>query len=168
MPSITVTTAGGTSARATFTINPTQPPGIVSVTPNSGTGLLQVFTLVYSDPQGAAEMNENWMLINTSNSAGSACFVYYHPQTNLMYLRNDAGSAWLTPALTPGGSGTLSNSQCTLNANGSSVVASGNNLTINVSLTFSPTFTGTRNVYMFASGLSGLNSGWVKEGSWIP
>jgi hypothetical protein len=114
------------------------------------------------------EINQAWLLVNSSTTGASGCYVYYHPQTNLLYLRNDAGSAWLTPALTPGGSGTLANSQCTLNASSSSVSTSGNNLTVNFSLTFTSTFTGTRNVYMYASGLSTLNSGWAKEGTWTP
>ena len=75
---------------------------------------------------------------------------------------------WITPALTPGVAGTASNSQCTLNAGSSSVTTAGNDLTLNVALSFSNTFVGSRNVYLYAAGLSGQNSGWVKAGTWTP
>jgi hypothetical protein len=64
--------------------------------------------------------------------------------------------------------GTASNSQCTLNAGSSSVAMAGNNLTLNVALTFSGTVAGAQNVYLYASGYSGLSSGWVKKGTWTP
>jgi hypothetical protein len=165
---VTVTDSAGTSTAATFTINPSQPPTLVSVSPNSGTGLTVTLTATYSDPQGAQDINQAWLLVNSSSSGAGACFVYYHPQSNQLYLRNDAGSAWLTPALTPGGAGTLANSQCTLSAASSSASLTGNNLILNVSLTFTGAFTGAKNVYMYASGLVGLNSGLVKEGTWTP
>jgi len=36
-----------------------------------------------------------------------------------------------------------------------------------VSITFASSVA-LRNVYLYASGLSGQNSGWVKEGTWTP
>jgi len=83
-------------------------------------------------------------------------------------LRNDAGARFLTPALTPGGSGTVSNSQCTVSASGTSVNQSGNSLTLNVALTFSNIFTSPVNVYLYSANSSGQNSGWVNAGSWTP
>jgi len=52
---------------------------------------------------------------------------------------------------------------------GSSVGTAGNNLTLNLALTFSGTFTGTKNVYLLSqeSNLI-IDSGWVKEGTWTP
>jgi hypothetical protein len=153
----------------TWTPNPSVgPPTITSVSPSSGSGLSQVFTAVYSDPNGAADLNEVLLMVNPYVSSSGSCFVYYFPQTNLLYLRNDAGTAWLTPALTPGGSGTVANSQCTLAASTSSANASGNNLTLAVALTFASTVAGPRNVYMNAFGLSGQTSGWVQTGTWTP
>jgi len=51
---------------------------------------------------------------------------------------------------------------------GSSVGTAGNNLTLNVALTFSGTFTGTKNVYLLSQENNLTNSGWVKEGTWTP
>ena len=117
------------------------PPAIVSLSPNSGTGTSVTFKAVYSDPNGASDLSELLLQINTSQSSANACYVYYQPQGNHLYLANNAG-AWMTPALTPGVAGTASNSQCTLNAGSSSVTISGNDLTLNVALTFSGTFVG--------------------------
>ena len=152
-----------------WTPNPSAgPPAIVSLSPNTGSGASVTFQAVYSDPNGAADLNTVLLQINSSESPVNACYVYYQPQTNLLYLSNNAGTAWLTPGLTPGGVSTTSNSQCTLNAASSSVATSGNDLTLNVALAFSRAFLGTQNVYLYAAGLSGRNSGWVKEGTWIP
>jgi trimeric autotransporter adhesin len=144
------------------------PPTIVSLSPGTGAGTSVTFQAVYADPNGAADLSTLLLQINTSQSSANACYVYYQPQANKLYLANNAGNAWLTPALTPGVAGTASNNQCTLNAGSSSVGTSGNNLTLMVALTFSGTFIGTQNVYMYAAGLSGMNSGWVKEGAWAP
>jgi hypothetical protein len=151
----------------TWTPNPiAAPPSIVSLSPNAGTGTSQTFKAVYSDPKGASDLNELLLQVNTRQSSANACYVYYQPQTNLLYLYN-AGT-WMTPGLTPGAAGTVSNSQCTLNGGASSVTMAGNNLTLSVALTFSNTFVGATNVYLYAGGLSGQNSGWVNEGTWTP
>ena len=152
----------------TWTPNPSAgPPAVVSLSPNSGSGTPATFTAIYSDPNGAADLTLAMLLVNTSLSGAGACEVDYYPQGNLLYLRNDAGTAWLA-ALTPGVAGTVSNSQCTLNAGSSSVSAAGNNLTLNVALSFSSTFVSSENTYLCASGLSGQNSGWVLKGTWTP
>ncbi|MGA7409643.1 MAG: hypothetical protein WBW33_04100, partial [Bryobacteraceae bacterium] len=144
------------------------PPAIVSLSPGSGTGASATFTSVYSDPNGASDLNQAMMLVNTSVSAVGACYVYYYPQGNQLYLRNDTATAWLVPALTPGVAGTVSNSQCTLDAGSSSVSTAGNNLTLNLALSFSTSFVNPKNVYLYAAGASGKNSGWVQKGSWTP
>lgn len=58
-----------------------------------------------------------------------------------------------------GGSGILQNSQCALNAAASSSSGSGNNLTLNVALSFKPVFAGLKIVYMLAYDNSGQNTG---------
>ena len=144
------------------------PPAIVSLTPDSGTGTLVTFQAVYSDPNGASDLNEILLQVNTIQSSANACYVYYQPKGNHLYLATDAGNVWMSPALTPGTAGTASNTQCELDAGSSSVSTSGNDLTLNVALTFNSTVIGSRNVYLYAAGLSGQNSGWVKEGTWTP
>ena len=92
------------------------PPAIVSLSPNAGAGTSVTFKAVYSDPNGAGDLNELQLQVNTIQTSANACFVYYQPQGNHLYLYNNTGTALLTPALTLGVAGTVSNSQCTLNA----------------------------------------------------
>jgi hypothetical protein len=144
------------------------PPAVVSLSPVSGMGNSVALTAVYSDASGMADMNQVLLLLNTGVGNASACEVFYNPQSNQLSLSNDAGTGWLASALTPGGNGTLSNSQCTVNAGSSSATVAGNNLTLGVSLNFSSTFVNPKNVYLYAAGLSGQNSGWVQKGMWTP
>ena len=151
------------------TWNPSNgPPAIVSLMPNSGSGTSVTFQAVYSDPNGAASLNEILLQVNSTQSSANACYVYYNPQANLLYLSSDAGSSWMTPGLTPGAAGTASNSQCTLNGASSSVATAGNNLTLNAALTFSGTFVGAKNVYLYAGALGSQNTGWINKGNWTP
>jgi hypothetical protein len=69
-------------------------------------------------------------------------------------------------ALTPGGAGAVSNSQCTLNAGASSVTRSGVNLSVTLALTFAGGFAGPRDLFANAMDFGGLWSGWKKLGSW--
>ncbi len=147
---------------------PAGPPAVVSLSPNAGLGTSVTFTAVYSDPNGAGDLSEVVFLMNSGFASANACYVKYQVQANLLYLSNNAGNAWVTPAVTPGGTGTASNGQCTLNAGTSTVATAGNNLTLNVALSFAGTFVSSRNVYLYAAGLSGQNSGWIKEGEWTP
>jgi hypothetical protein len=150
----------------TWTVpQPASPPAVVSVTPKTGSGVSQTFSYLISDPMGAADLAQVWMEISTGVSAtANSCYTRYDVAPNKLYLYNDAGTAWLGP-ITPGSSATLANSQCLLNAAGSVASASGNNVTVNVSLTFQPAFAGSKTIYVSANSAS-LNSGWQTEGTW--
>jgi YVTN family beta-propeller protein len=145
---------------------PVGSPAIVSVSPNSGSGTAQVFTAVYSDAQGAADLSTVRILLNTSVSAANGCYVMYSPALNALYLENNAGNG-TSAALTPGSSSSVSNSQCTLAGAGSSVAKSGNNMTVKYALSFTGTFTAKQNLYLLA-GDGTASSNWVQEGTWTP
>jgi uncharacterized repeat protein (TIGR01451 family) len=138
----------------------------VSVTPNSGSGAQQTFALQYADPLAATDLSTVWVWFtsnfNTATSANS-CLLYYARATNQLLLLNDAGTAY--SSATPGAAVTLSNSQCSINAAAASVTASGTGLTVNLPVTFTPAYAGTKSTYMFAAG-SGANSGWQSMGTW--
>jgi hypothetical protein len=99
-------------------------------------------------------------------TGASACYIYFSRAAGTLYLTNDAGTAWQSP-ITMGQNATLQNSQCIVNAAGSSQSGSGNNLTLNVAVTFQPAFkSSTRNIYgELYDGVS--DTGWVQLGSWI-
>jgi YVTN family beta-propeller protein len=143
----------------------TGPPTAVSLSPSLSLGPTQTFTAVYSDPNGTADLASLRILFNTSKTAANACYVLYYPSSNLLYLENDGGTG-LSTGITPGSSGHISNSQCTLAGTGSSYNVSGETAALVVALAFSATFTGQKNVYLQAWDIDGVSSAWTQEGYW--
>ncbi|MEK7995031.1 MAG: malectin domain-containing carbohydrate-binding protein, partial [Planctomycetota bacterium] len=140
-------------------------PTADSVSPSSGSGLSQAFTWKASSPSGYTNLLEMQALFNTSVSGLKACYILYNRASNLLYLADNSGSNW-SSGLVPGGSGTAGNSQCSIAASGSSVSAAANQLTLTVSVTFQPSFSGTKNDYLLARNNEGLTSEWQQMGSW--
>jgi hypothetical protein len=92
-----------------------------------------------------------------------ACLAYHERATNAVYLLNDEGTNWMSRSL---GSGSLQNSSCSINLAGSSVSTSGSTLTLNLAVSFAPSFNGTKTVRMFANAAGSLSSGWQDRGTW--
>ncbi len=138
----------------------------VSVTPNSGSGTSQTFAFEYSDTAGAASLEQVWAYFNATlaNPAATSCLLYYNVSTNQINLLSDNGAVWMPATL--GSATTLQNSQCSLSVATATAVPSGNNLTLNVSITFKPGFVGAKNVYLHSVDVSGSNSGWQQMGAW--
>jgi hypothetical protein len=153
--------------KGTWTPSSAGPPTVMSLAPTSGSGATETFTAVYSDPNGVPDLNGVGMIFNTSLSAASACAVIYAPNTNLMYLYNNAGTALLPTGVTPGSAGSVSNNQCTVNGTGSSFSVTGNDLTWNVALSFSGMFAGKQDVILNAAGKTAASS-FVVKGTWTP
>jgi len=141
----------------------TGPPAPVSVMPSSGSGATQTFSFVSSSPRGYAALSTILVVVNSTLAGAGGCYFLYYPASNLLYLANDASTAW-AGSVTLGQSGTVQNSQCAVNAAASSSSGSGNNLTLNVPLSFQTAFSGAKNIYMDA--YDGADSGWQQEGSW--
>jgi beta-propeller repeat-containing protein len=140
------------------------PPAPVSVTPASGSGSSRTFALAFSDAAGASDILSAQIIINSSLARASGCSLYFYAGgANVVYLANDAGT--FQSSLSIGGSGTMQNSQCAVNAGASSVALSGNTLTLNLALSFTPAFAGTQNVYMYVQNAT-LGSGWAQNGTW--
>jgi hypothetical protein len=168
---LTITVAGtsgslshNTSAWLTITGDSSAgPPTAVSVTPNTGSGSSGAFAFTFSDSNGATDISSTQMEINATLSATGACYFYYSRGSNALYLASNAG-AWQGP-VTVGSTGTLSNSQCAVNAGASSVTTSGNTLTLNLALTFQSGFAGAKNIYMEVRNAT-QDSGWSTKGAW--
>ena len=140
-----------------------QLPGIVGVSPNSGSGASQTFTFQYTDSAGSTDLTSVSANFNTAVSTVNGCVVNFNRALNTLWLLTDAGvqpGSGITP-----GSGSQQNSQCTLNGAGSSVSASGNTLTLNLALTFHPAFAGAKDIYMLAVNPNGT-AAWQQEGIW--
>ena len=149
----------------TWTPAANEPPAVVSVTPNPATGLSNTFALVYSDPNGASDLDVVEVDFGSAVNGSNSCFVLYYPATNSLELLTNTGT--VSSKITPG-SGTLSNSQCTISGSGTTVVRSGDSLTLNLAVTASSTYTSGQNVYMFAEDDSSAQTGWVQKGTWTP
>ena len=153
----------GWLARLGVTAPPPQIPSAVSVTPSSGSGNAVVFSAQYSDSGGAVALTAVSLLVNTSASTAFACYVAYNPVSHVLTLAND-DPATGSQVVTFGG-GSQQNSRCIVNGAGSSVNLVGSILTLNISLTFQPGFSGADSVYMYAAD-AGANTGWVSRGTW--
>jgi hypothetical protein len=158
----------GWQTRGTWTVPGGGAPPTVGVTadsvaPVSGSGMSELFTLRYSDSNGANHLRTAWVWFNATfaSSSANSCLVYYDRAADRLFLINDAGTQWLSVA-----GGTLQNSQCSIDIPGSSVSATGNTLTLGLAITFKSPFAGAKNVYMYAEALGGTNSAWQTRGSW--
>ncbi len=138
----------------------------ISATPNAGNGLQQTFAFKYSSSNGATDLTQVYAAFNGGSvSDVNACYIYYNRTSNLLYLATNAGGGYLPPVAV-GSAGTLSNSQCSLNPAGASVTAVGNELTLNVPVTFTTAFEGGKNIRLNANNASSQTSGWQVAGSW--
>jgi hypothetical protein len=84
-----------------------------------------------------------------------------------LYLKNDAGTAFLGP-VTPGGVGSLSNCQCSVDVGATSVTRSDDALTLNLALSFTSAFAGTQGIFVYADDQNGqTTAGRQQRGTWI-
>jgi hypothetical protein len=139
-------------------------PSAISVSPASGTGLTQTFTFVFSDTGGYGNIAWTQVLFSSTLNGFNACYVSLQAAANTIDLDGDNNNWSNTVAL--GSGGTLQNSQCSVNVTASSVSVSGNNLTLNLAITFSSSFAGTKNIYMIAADNAGTTSQWLTAGTW--
>ena len=140
-------------------------PTADSSTPNAGSGFTQLFTLQYSDSQGATNLTTAWVWFNaTVASAANSCLVHYARATNSINLLNDSGTTWLSAAL--GSATTLQNSQCAIAVASSGASPSGTTLRVNVAMTFKTSFAGAKNIYLYSANGTSANSGWQDRGDW--
>ena len=139
-------------------------PAATTASPSTGSGTTQTFTATYSDGNGAADISVVYFLVNSTLDGSNACFIEYNRAANSFRLMNDAGTTWSTSV--SAGSGSTSNSQCTLNGSGAAGTASGNSLSMMISLAFQESFSGAKNLYGLAIDSGNISSGWKALGSW--
>jgi hypothetical protein len=127
-----------------------------SVSPNSGAGAAQTFTAVWTDTAGSADLTSAEFRITSGGSAAaSGCNVIWTSVPNTIKLLDDSGVPGSAPQ----------NSQCTLDVTAARAIAAGNTLTLTLPITFKPSFTGSKEIWMSAGGVL-AGSAWQKLGSW--
>jgi len=134
--------------------NNAQPSG-VSVSPSSGsfTTGARTFTSVYTDPNGATDINYVHLLINTGVDGNNMAFYgYYVRSSNSCYLYGSDGNAsWnAAPYTLPTGNITL---------NSCSSVAAGNTLTVTWNTTIN-TWNECMSEYLYVVDNNGWAWGW--------
>jgi len=138
-------------------------PSVIGVSPPRSITTGQTYQFTFTDTSGWQDIEVTNILINNFLDGRQACYLTYVPSgatTGSLYLVDDAGNAGGPYAATTlPGSGTIQNSQCAINAAGSSAVANGNTLTLTLAVTFKLNFAGNRVMYLAARN-STQNSDW--------
>ena len=147
---------------------PSSFPNPVGVAPAYGSTGKSILALTYQEASSALNLQTSWMLVNTALDGRNACYVAYYRPGNQLFLVPDNGDGTQASGMSLSGTGSLSNSQCIVSAQGSSAVMSGNTLTVSLNVSFrSPLFTGAKGVWMATSTLAGAVSGWQALGAWM-
>ena len=137
----------------TWTIPATaQPPVNVSMSPSSGAGTTQTFTFTAASASGYGNIAYMQIIVNSAAS----CFFGFSPPNNI-YINNPSDAGGVAYG-TLGSSGTIQNSQCSLNLAASSAVGTSNNLALNLAITFKSGLQGQQSIYMSAGDNAGLTS----------
>ncbi|MBI3322044.1 MAG: S8 family serine peptidase [Candidatus Omnitrophica bacterium] len=147
--------------------NVNRPPAVGLINPASGSakaGTKVNFTATYTDPDGWQDLQRVFFLVNTRASDANAADVSYVPKTNLLFLRNNEGTAWVG-SCAPGTPQVLKNAAVKLNCAKTQVAGSGTTLTVTWTLTFKPAFLGVTKTYLKAKDAS-TATGWIKKGTW--
>lgn len=132
------------------------PPAPLSITPNSGSGAAQVFTMTWTDPNGGADIVRGEVLISSVQSAAWGCYLQVRPSQGTVSLAADDGASW-TP-VQAGAAAVASNSQCTLRGSGTSIQVSGATLVVMLDLSFKSGFNGPKSIWANALDQSNLLS----------
>jgi hypothetical protein len=141
------------------------PRTAVSATPSSGYGITQKFSFVASRSDGAGNLAYVNMMFGTTISRSNTCYLGYVAATNHLNLVSDDGGTSFSGH--PGTTGTLRNSQCSIDLATTTVVASAYTLTVSPAITFNSGLTAGVQIYMAAGDVLGKGTGWKKVGWWI-
>jgi len=170
---LTVHGSGGVadvSVKVNLNITLNLPPTPVSATPAAGSATQQSFAFAFSDPNGYADFQVVDVVINNVLDGRHACYAAFTPSgagSGSLYLVDDGGDAGGPyPGMLLPGSGTVSNSQCSISGSGSGVSSSGNTPTLTLAITFTGSFSGNKVFYMSAEDKAMNNSGWQALGTW--
>jgi hypothetical protein len=156
--------SSGWQSLGTWTVVSARAPSISLAPPLSGSGCARTFTFTAYAPSGPASIRAIHTIINSTLTGVGSCLVAYDSAANTLQLADDAGTSWSSP-LAVGGAGTITNSQCAVQAAGSSVSADANTLTLVIQIAFDPGFAGPKTIYGLALDAGGGSSNWQSMGS---
>ncbi|MBF0522504.1 MAG: hypothetical protein HQL24_05540 [Candidatus Omnitrophica bacterium] len=144
-------------------------PTLGTVTPASGNTTPNAaisFVCKYSDTTGWQDLKEANLLVNTSTTLTNTAYLYYDQNSGLLYLRNDANTAWLG-GYKPGTSNVIENAQVKLNCASSTVSGSSTTMTVTFNVTFKTAYSGkTFNLYLAAKNDAGTSVTFSNKGTY--
>ncbi len=138
-----------------------------TATASNGTGNTGTLSVKLTSPNGYAYLNAANLIVNSGLTYQNGCVLWYDRPSNGLYMWN--GSGWDAP-LTIGVTGTLSSAQCSVNTGTSTVVPAGNDLTLNLAITFANGFIGGgKNVYGWVGDRANADNGLYPQiATWTP
>jgi len=142
-----------------------QPPTII---PSFGASIPNTafnIKVTYPDSDTWLNLQNVYLLVNTSVTPTNCLYVYYSQNNNKLYLRNDANTSWLG-GYVPGAANVIENSYVKLNCLTTTINGSGNNLIVTWSIVFKNTFLGAKNTYLSASDDTGASFSLAQKGTW--
>jgi sugar lactone lactonase YvrE len=142
-------------------------PRANALTPPTATAASQTLTATFQDVSNVNNLQTVWLLMNTAVDALQACYIAYFVPGNLLFLYPDNGDGSQATAIALSGSNTIENSYCRINAQGSSAVRAGNQLTLTLNYTVKPAFAGPRGIWGAVQNLSVQTSPWTILGAWL-
>jgi hypothetical protein len=162
--SIWMTAAGSSSSSALQQMGSWTVPSAtltnLTVTPSSGSGSSASFIAVWLDSAGAADIASATVSISPGGEVfAGACNITWTASANRFSLWNDSGTTALT------GSGTIQNSQCSLDTTAAKASIAGSTLKLTLPVVFKSGFAGTRQIWMWAAGNSSASQP-QKIGTW--
>ncbi len=132
--------------------------------PAAGFGFNQKFRFTFADGNGVNDLGVLNILINSALDGRNGCYLAFVQAANTLFLVPDNGEG-LLPGIVPGGAGLIVNSQCAVHMPAAAVNRSGNVLTLDLDIAFSPAFSGNKVIYQAARDATN-NSGWIQQGVW--
>jgi CSLREA domain-containing protein len=146
-------------------------PVDAGLTPGSGAsepGSARLITTRYTDANGASDLSLAYLLINNTAAGYGALWGYYDPVKNKLYLRNNAGTAWLG-GYAPGTAAVISDpaGHGSLDCAKTTVSTAGNTLTVAWSLSANASWNATtQKLFMYVQDKEGLTDGFDAMGTW--
>ncbi len=141
-------------------------PSVTGLSPNYGTGATGQFTFQFADPAGYTDINYAYVIFDGAPGCILQVLMPWHLGHAGVILVSDSGNQIL-PALSLDAAGaSVSNSQCTAYATGSSVTGSGTSAQVTLQLGFSPAYAGAHRVSASIVGSSNILAPYLPVGTW--
>ncbi len=138
-------------------------PQVSTVTPSSGTGTGQTFTLAVSDSAGTADIAGMNLLFSPSVNGTKACWIYYDHLHKSVYLADDTATTWSYVGV--GSPAPVQNSQCAVTFVSWSDAGNVANFAVNVQFgTAWQSLNMSAGIWASAASQSGENTGYSKMG----